>query len=184
MNVIASSGQLRAGYFRWALFLVPSVLLLGLLSGRIAGSDAGGAWFNALVKPAAFPPPVTFAIVWSVLYVLMGLACAMIAAARGAPGRVTALTVFAVQLVLNLAWSPVFFGAHRLSGALVVIGLLDIAVIATIVLFQRVRPVAALLLVPYLLWALFATYLNWTILEANPRLDGVELSGAVQRITF
>ena len=184
MNVIASSGQLRAAFLRWALVLVPAILLLGLLSGRMAGSGPDSAWFSALVKPAAYPPPATFGIVWSILYVLMGVACAMVAAAKGAPGRGLALAVFAVQFVLNLAWSPVFFAAHMITGALILIVLIDIAVAATVVLFHRVRPVAAYLLLPYLLWVLFATYLNWAFLDANPALDGAEVSGAVQRIEF
>lgn len=184
MNVIASSGQLRASLLRWALVLVPSTLLLGLLSGRLAGSNSDSAWFMALVKPAAYPPPAAFGIVWSILYVLMGIACAMVASARGAPGRGLALAAFAVQFMLNLAWSPLFFAAHMITGSLILIVLIAIAVATTIVLFHRVRPVAAYLLVPYLVWVLFATYLNWAFLDANPTLDGVEVSGAVQRIEF
>lgn len=184
MNVIASSGQLRTSLLRWALVLVPSTLLLGMISGRLAGSNPDSAWFSALIKPALYPPPATFGIVWSILYVLMGIACAMVAAAKGARGRRVALVAFAVQFVLNLSWSPLFFTAHMLTGSLILIVLVDIAVATTIVLFHKVRPVAAYLLLPYLLWVLFATYLNWAFLEANPALDGVEVSGAVQRIEF
>lgn len=181
MNLIASPGQLRASFLRWSLVCVPLVVLLGFISGRAAQSGPANPWFAALVKPAVYPPPMTFAIVWTVLYVAMGLALASVLAARGARGRGLALGAFAVQLALNLAWSPVFFAAHRIAGGLVVIGLLDVAVLATIALFWRVRQGAALALVPYLLWVLFATYLNFAFLQANPGMDGVERSGAVQR---
>lgn len=181
MTLLASSGQLRASFLRWALVCVPGVVLLGFLSGTAAQSGPQNPWFAALVKPAAYPPPAAFGIVWTILYVLMGLALAVVLAARGARGRGLAALFFLVQFALNLAWSPVFFGAHQLTGGLIVIGLLDIAVIVTIALFWKVRPVAAMLLVPYLAWILFATYLNFSFLQANPGMDGVERSGAAVR---
>jgi tryptophan-rich sensory protein len=106
----------------------------------------------------------------------------MVAAARGAEWRMAALAVFGLQLVLNLAWSPLFFGGHQVVAALALLVVLDIAVIGTIVLFRLVRPVAALLLVPYLLWVLFATVLTWQFHEANPRADGENVSGAAVRV--
>lgn len=181
MTLLASSGQLRASFLRWALVCVPAVVLLGFLSGTAAQSGPQNPWFAALVKPAAYPPPAAFGIVWTVLYVMMGLALAMILAARGARGRGLAALAFLVQFALNLAWSPVFFGAHQLTGGLIVIGLLDVAVIVTIALFWKVRPVAGMLLLPYLAWILFATYLNFAFLQANPGMDGVDRSGAAVR---
>ena len=181
MNLIASPGQLRASFVRWALVCVPAIVLLGFLSGRAAQSGPENPWFAALVKPAAYPPPAAFPIAWTTLYVLMGLALAMVLSARGAWWRGRAAAAFAVQLALNLAWSPVFFGAHMITGALVVVLLLDLAAVVTIALFWKVRPLAALLLVPYLLWLLFATYLNFAILQANPGMDGAASGGAVVR---
>ena len=182
MSELASIGQLRGSLLRWALVLVPVVLLLGMLSGQLAGSGAGNPWFAALVKPPLYPQPVTFALVWTVLYILMGFSLAMVASARGAEWRMAAVAAFVLQLVLNLAWSPLFFGGHQIMAALALLVVLDIAVIATIVLFRLVRPVAALLLLPYLAWILFATLLNWQFHVANPDADGREVSGAVQRI--
>jgi tryptophan-rich sensory protein len=179
VNRLASAGQLRASFIRWAIFLVPLVLLLGYLSGEIAGSAADSPWFSALTKPSTFPPPVTFGIVWSILYVLMGLALALVCSAWGARGRSLAILAFIVQLAINLCWSPVFFGWHRIEIALWVIVALDIAVIVTIFLFWRVRRAAALLMLPYLAWILFATVLNWQFMVMNP--DVREVSGAVQR---
>ena len=184
MTGLASRGQLRASFLRWALFTVPLVLLLGFLSGQV-GSNAESMWFQSLVKPAIFPPPMWFGIVWSILYVLMGLALAMVCAAWGARGRTAAIVAFALQLIVNLAWSPVFFAMHRIKEALIVIAVLDVLVIVTIMLFWRVRRVAALLLLPYLAWIAFATLLNWEFLQANP--DGGRegtANGAVQRYEF
>ncbi|MDP3674753.1 MAG: TspO/MBR family protein [Novosphingobium sp.] len=172
MTVLASRGQLRASFLRWALLIVPAVSLLGFLSGRLAQSGPGNPWFDALVKPSLFPPPATFGIVWSILYVLMGVALTLVVTARGAPGRGVAIAAFAVQLALNLAWTPLFFGAHRIAAALYLLAAIDIAVLVTVVLFWRVRRGAALLLLPYLAWVLFATVLNWQFLVANPDADG------------
>jgi translocator protein len=172
MTVLASRGQLRASFLRWALLIVPAVLLAGFLSGQLAGSGADNPWFAALDKPAIYPPPGAFGIVWPLLYALMGLALTMVVTARGARGRGVAIAAFLVQLALNLAWSPLFFAAHRIAGALWLIVALDVAVIVTIALFWRVRRAAALLLLPYLAWILFATLLNYEILRANPEADG------------
>jgi tryptophan-rich sensory protein len=182
MNRLASPAQLRASVLRWALFLVPAVMLLGFLSGQYAGSGPDNAWFAALDKPAIYPPPATFGIVWSVLYALMGLALALVGAAWGARYRVPAMLAFALQLALNLAWSPVFFSEHEIRLALLVLGALDFAVLLTLLLFWKVRRTAALLLLPYVAWILFATALNWQFLVLNPQADGAEVTNAVQRI--
>ena len=184
MTELASPAQLRAALLRWSLFTVPGVLLLGFFSGAVAGSTAGNPWFLDLVKPSLYPPPATFGIVWSILYVLIGLALAMVITARGAPQRGLAIGLFVVQLLLNLAWSPLFFGAHQITGALVLLVVLDLAVLATVVVFNKVRPLAALLMLPYLGWVLFATVLNWQFLQANPDADGAENSGAVTSVEF
>lgn len=168
MSELASPGQLRAALLRWSLFLAPLLLLLGTLSGAVAGSGGGNPWFLGLEKPAIYPPPATFGIVWTILYLLMGVALAMIVTARGAAGRSAAIAVFAVQFVLNLAWSPVFFGMHLLTPALILLVVIDLAVLLTIWLFYKVRPMAAWLLLPYLAWALFATALNYQFVAVNP----------------
>src|SRR6187401_3476051 len=91
MNRLASPAQLHASVIRWALFLVPSVVLLGFLSGQYAGSGPDNPWFAALDKPSIYPPPAAFGIVWSVLYALMGFALALVCAAWGARYRVPAI---------------------------------------------------------------------------------------------
>lgn len=182
MSELASSGQLRAAFLRWALVLVPGIVLLGFLSGAVGGSGPGDPWFDNLVKPGIYPPPATFGIVWTVLYVMMGLALTTVVTARGARRRGFAIAAFVIQLVLNLLWSPLFFGAHQISGALLLLVVLDVAVMVTIVAFYRIRPRAAFLLAPYLAWVLFATSLNWQFLELNPGADGRQSSGAAVRV--
>jgi translocator protein len=128
MSELASPGQLRAALLRWSLFLAPLLLLLGFMSGALSGSGGENPWFIELVKPAINPPSAIFPIVWSILYVLMGVALAMVVTARGAAGRGAAIAIFAVQFVLNLAWSPVFFGMQLIFPALVLLVVIDLAV--------------------------------------------------------
>lgn len=158
---------------RWALLTVPVVLGLGFLSGRLANSGYGNPWFDALVKPAAMPPGWAFGAAWTVLYILQGIALAMVLNARGNRLRGTAVTLFVVQFALNLAWSPLFFAAHQISFALLLIVVMFIAALATTYLFGRIRPLAGWLLVPYLAWLCFAAALNNDIRRLNPEADSL-----------
>lgn len=180
MNMLASRGQLRASFIRWTLFAVPLCVLLGFLAGQL-GSPAT-AWFAGLEKPAIYPEPKWFGIVWTVLYVMIGLAVALVAAAWGARGRTAALWVFAGHFVLNLSWSYVFFGAQQITGALVLLGLIVLTLLAVIALFARVRRLAAVLLLPYLAWVCFASVLTYQFRELNPDADGGSTEGAVERV--
>ncbi|MAK97895.1 MAG: tryptophan-rich sensory protein [Citromicrobium sp.] len=182
MTTLASRAQLRASFIRWALFCVPAVVLLGFLSGQLAGSGAGDPWYDALAKPEFQPDPSLFPIVWSILYVMMGLALALVCSAWGAKGRGIAIVAFLIQFALNLGWSPLFFGQHEITYAFYLMIALSVMIFLTIVLFFRVRKMAAVLLIPYFAWALFATYLNYEIMQLNPEADGSDTTGAVQRI--
>lgn len=168
MGGIASKGQLRMSLLRWAAVIVPLILLFGFASGRSvpAGSDNG--WYVALAKPAATPPDWVFPVAWSLLYVMIGLALAMILNARGAAGRGVAVTLFVIGFVLALAWQPVFFGAHRVGLALAVIVAMLALGIATTLAFGRIRTAAAWLMVPYLAWVSMAGVLTWRIGQMNP----------------
>ena len=104
MQQIASTAQLRASLLRWSLFTVPLCLGLGLFSSAVAGSVAQNPWFAMLEKPVMYPPPVVFPVVWAVLYILMGLALALLAAARGARGRVLAWRVRRIAAALLLPY--------------------------------------------------------------------------------
>ncbi|WP_022681297.1 TspO/MBR family protein [Sphingobium bisphenolivorans] len=168
MHEIASPGQLRLAYLRWALVTVPAIVFLGFLSGKLANSGYGNRWFDALVKPETMPPGWAFGVAWTILYILMALAFAIILHARGARGRGVAITAFLAQLVLNLAWSPLFFRAHQVSDALILILALFLLVAFTTLLFWRIRRSAGLMLIPYLCWLAFASHLNYEIRRLNP----------------
>lgn len=182
MNYLASSGQLRASLLRWSLFTIPLVLALGFLSGQAAGSGPGNPWFDALVKPSIYPPPAAFGIVWLVLYVLMGLALAMVLSARGAAGRGIAVAAFVVQLLINLAWSPTFFALHQITAAFWITVAMVVAIVLTTLLFLRVRPVAGMLLLPYLAWVCFASVLTFEFGRLNPDADGAFGTAKTERV--
>lgn len=137
------------------------VTFLAPLTGAVARPDA---WYWALAKPSWTPPPWLFGPVWTLLYL------AMATAAWGVWMRVgwsRPLAWWAGQLVLNAAWSPVFFGAHQLGWAAVIIVALWLAIVGTIVAFAKVARWPAWLLAPYLGWVSFATALNFAIWRLN-----------------
>lgn len=171
MSEIASAGQLRMSYLRWAMVTVPAMLLIGFLSSSLAPSGSDSAWYVALQKPDLNPPDWVFPVVWTSLYILMGLALAMILNARRARGKGVALTLFAVQIAANFVWSPTFFGAHRIGLALGLIGVMLVFSIAATFAFARIRKGAAWLMLPYLVWISFAGVLNWRIGELNPNAE-------------
>jgi tryptophan-rich sensory protein len=143
-------------------------LSAGAIGTLAVGEGGFRSWYSAIEKPAFTPPGWVFGPVWTVLYILMGVA-AFLVWRRGLASRTVqvALGWFLGQLVLNALWSPVFFGWHRIGLALVVIVLLWAAIVVTLYRFLRVSTVAALLLVPYLLWVSFATILNAAIWWLN-----------------
>ena len=174
MAGLASRSQLRMGLLRLALVTVPLVLLLGTISGRIAGAGSGNPWFDALAKPGFMPPGWLFGVAWTILYVLLGLALALILHARGARGRGLAIALFLVQLLLNFAWSPIFFAYHEVGAAFWTIAAMTVLSAAAAMLFWRIRRSAALLMLPYLAWLGFAATLTWQIGALNP--DSAELA--------
>ena len=180
---VASTQQLRRSLVRAVLVIAPLVLLLGTLSGRLAGSSADDPWLAALVKPDLYPPGVVFGIVWTILYLMIGVAAAIIWNARRARGRALALGLFAVQLVANLAWSPLFFRFHRIEPAFWLIVVILALALLTTLSFAAVRRLAAALMVPYLAWLGFAAVLNWRIHELNPN-GGPDVSIASVRMAL
>lgn len=168
---LASRGQLRASYLRWAVVTVPLIVLLGFLSGRLVETGDENCWYRALVKPALTPPNWVFPVAWTTIYILMGLALALILNARGSRLRGIALVLFVAQLVVNLAWTPLFFGGHQVLGALLVTFAMLALSVATAIVFGRIRPVAAWLLLPYIVWICFAGLLTWEIHRLNPNAE-------------
>jgi tryptophan-rich sensory protein len=139
---------------------------LGLIAGWATRLTVD-TWYPTLDKPWFTPPDWLFAPVWAALYALMGVAAALVWQRKRAPGGDAALVAFAVQLVLNVSWSVVFFGTTSVGGGLVVIMALVAALGVTVARFARVRPVAAWLLAPYVLWTLYAAALNLGIWMLN-----------------
>jgi tryptophan-rich sensory protein len=140
-------------------------LVVGAIGGAASRRGIAG-WYRTLDKPGWNPPDAVFGPVWTTLYLLMGFAL-MLARRADTSGRRRIEALFGLQLALNLAWSLVFFGRRSPAAGLVVIFLLWAAIVATIVEFWRVRPLAGALLVPYLGWVTFAAVLNAEIWRLN-----------------
>ncbi|MEX1114449.1 MAG: TspO/MBR family protein [Akkermansiaceae bacterium] len=124
-----------------------------------------GAWYAALTKPSWNPPAWIFGPAWTLLYTLMAVAAWLV---WKRDGWRRPLMLYFVQLTLNAAWTPLFFGAHQLGWALVEISVLWIAILLTMLTFHRVNKAAAWLFAPYLAWVTFATFLNFTLWRLNP----------------
>ncbi len=151
-----------------------------LLAGFVALSEGAGivgsvftmssipGWYTTLARPEFAPPNWLFGPVWTILFLLMGIAAFLVwRKGLGRKEAKTALRIFVVQLVLNVLWSVIFFGLHNPGGAFVEIILLWLAIVATIYTFARVSRPAAWLLAPYILWVSFAAYLNYAIWTLN-----------------
>lgn len=137
-----------------------------------AASIQAGPFYTQLVRPDWAPPPTIFGPVWTGLYALMGIAAWLVWSVDGFRAAKSALTLFLVQLALNALWSWLFFGLHRGDFAFADILLLWVLIVATLISFWRIRPMAGALLVPYLLWVSFACALNYSVWHLNTRVLG------------
>jgi benzodiazapine receptor len=142
-------------------------LVVGGLGGA-ATAPSIPAWYQGLNKPTWNPPNWVFGPVWTLLYILMGIA-AWLVWRRGwdNPQVQVALAIFGIQLLLNLFWSLIFFGLHSPGWAVLEIVALWGFILATIVLFYRLESAAGLLLIPYQLWVTFAAALNAAVWQLN-----------------
>jgi tryptophan-rich sensory protein len=146
------------------------LVLVGFLMVTFCAPLAGvfsppGAWYAALNKPEWNPPGWIFGPVWTALYVMMAVA-AWLVWKRSGWNR--PLWHYFIQLILNAAWTPIFFGAHEPGWSFVVILALWLAVLVTLLSFLRVSKPAGWLLAPYLAWVTFAAFLNFTLWRMNP----------------
>jgi len=135
--------------------------------GAVASVDAA-SFYAQLSKPSWAPPAALFGPVWSALYALMGVAAWLVWRSPGS--NKVALGLFGAQLAANALWSWLFFAWHRGALAALEVLVLLALIVATIVAFSRTSRLAALLLVPYLLWVSFASVLTWTVWRSNPGL--------------
>ncbi len=126
-----------------------------------------GEWYERLKKPSWRPPNRLFAPVWTILYLMIAVAGWLIWRKVGFAGAGLPLSVYVLQLILNAAWTPLFFGLHRPDLGFIDIVLVWVSIIATILLFYPIDVAAALLLVPYLVWVTFATALNFAMWRLN-----------------
>jgi len=141
-------------------------LAAGQIGNLLGGGDA--QFYRQLDQPTWAPPPWLFGPVWIVLYILMGVAAWLVWRERGFAGARLPLTLFLVHLVFNAAWTGIFFGLRMFGLAFAEIVVLWALVLAVLVLFWRVRPLAGALLVPYLLWVTYAAALNFALWRMNP----------------
>ena len=146
-------------------------LLIPLAVGVIAGFFTSGAikgWFSQIAKPVFNPPNWIFGPMWTLLYILMGIACYLIwISDADSKTKTAALRIYAVQLLFNFLWSFLFFYFQNPALALIDIILMIISISFTIKYFYKISKTAAWLLVPYLLWVMFATALNFEIWRLN-----------------
>ena len=153
--------------------------LIGWLAVSFIASAIGAVvslqadqFYTKLIRPDWAPPPFIFGPVWTVLYALMGVAAWLVWRAEGFRAARVALTLFIIQLIPNAAWTWLFFARQQGGLAFWDILVLWVLIVATMIAFWRIRPVAGILLVPYLLWVSFASVLNYAMWQLNPGLLG------------
>ena len=147
------------------LFILVVMLAAGL--GGFFTRSGVAEWYPSLSKPAWTPPGWVFGPVWTSLYASMALAAWLVWLRRDRKPVFGAMVAFSCQLILNAVWPALFFGLRSPVAAFVEIALLWGVIVATVALFWRIRPVAAVLLIPYGLWVTFAAGLNFAIMRLN-----------------
>ncbi len=161
--------------------ILRSVMGLGMWTGVCFGAAFLGSvfttpsvstWYVGLVKPPWTPASWVFGPVWSALYLMMAVAVWMVWRRGGFATAAIPLTLFLVQLALNVAWSILFFGLRMPGLAFAEIVLLWFAILVTLILFWRSNPIAGFLLVPYILWTTFAGALNLALWRLNAGVSG------------
>lgn len=168
MSESLSYAEPRRPFWRTALIFILAIETIGFVVGGVFGPQPGG-WYFQLEKPAANPPAWVFPVAWTLLYAMMGWAAARIWARHPAtPGRTAALTLFGIQLALNLSWSVVFFGLQALPAAVIATVLLLAAVMSATAAMAKVDRTAGLIMLPYCVWVAFALYLTAWIAANNP----------------
>lgn len=150
-------------------WLVISFIAAGI---GAAASVQASSFYAELVRPSWAPPSAVFGPVWTILYALMGIAAWLVWRAKGFRAARASLVLFLVQLAVNALWSWLFFGWHLGAPAFADIMLLWLLIVTTLALFWRVRLLAGVLLIPYLLWVSFASVLCYSVWQLNPQFLG------------
>lgn len=141
-------------------------LLIPLAAGALSSLLSGNMSYDGFITPSFAPPSYLFPIVWTILYILMGVSSYIIYSS-GDPGKGKALAVYALQLVFNFFWSILFFGFSQYLLAFLWLLVLVILIAVMIAQFYKISPLAAYLQMPYLFWCLFAAFLNYAIYKLN-----------------
>ena len=152
--------------------IVPVIALFGFIAACVLAATTGavfraGEWYEQLAKPSWRPPNWLFPPAWAVLYLTIALSGWLVWRTAGFSGAAVPLAIYFLQLGLNAAWSPIFFGMRRPDLAFVEIVLLWTAIVATIAAFHPIHAAAAWLLLPYLAWVTFAAALNFSVWRLN-----------------
>lgn len=124
-------------------------------------------WYETLNKPELTPPPRIFTQVWIVLYIMMAISLLLFLKSETNRNKKAAFILFVLQLILNFGWIRAFFQMQNIRIAMIMVSLMGIFVFATIIAFYKHSKLAATLLIPYLLWIIFAIYLNFNFLILN-----------------
>lgn len=136
----------------------------GMISGFVSGIYGD---YTSFVRPDLYPPGWAFSVVWTVLYVLMAISISIVYSSADADGRKVPFMLFGLQLIMNFAWSPVFFvGSYYLAGFVLLIAIL-VTVLAMIWAFMRVNKTAGYLQLPYVVWLCIAGYLSYSVVTLN-----------------
>ncbi len=163
------------GIWGKAAIAIPAIVIIGIAAGWLSNSGVENDWYAKLVRPGIQPPSWLFGPIWAALYALMGLSVAVIWNEPPSRERANALRLFFAQLILNYAWSPVFFGLHCIETALVLLVVVLVLALATAKAFKNIRSMAGWLLLPYLLWLCLAVVLNYETGRLNSGADAAPL---------
>lgn len=125
------------------------------------------SWYSTLIQPPLKPPAWIFTPIWIIFYISMGIALLYYIRKKTFQNKHWGYILFTSQLLVNLSWSPVFFGLKNIELAFVLIILLDLLVLINIILFFKISNTAGKILIPYFIWLIFATYLNFGLLILN-----------------
>ena len=149
------------------LLLAIAICMTVAGAGGLFTADSVAQWYTTLHKPAWTPPSWLFGPVWTILYLMMAIAAWLVWRRREVEKAKGALGLFILQLALNAAWSPLFFGLKNPLVGLLDIVLLWAAILATLIHFRKISTAAGALLIPYWLWVSYATALNGAIWWMN-----------------
>ena len=125
------------------------------------------SWYSSLIQPPLAPPAWLFSPVWIILYISIIISLVFYIVKKTEQKKVWGYILFFTQILVNLAWTPAFFGVKNIGLALIIVILLDILVLFNIIEFSKISKIAGKILIPYFLWILFATYLNLGIFIMN-----------------